>query len=600
MKIQSAPGRRMQAGYALLLVMILLTVSLIVLGATMNRTSSTAMLTDRNNLYTAAGSAADAATEKALSLMMNDFQINGETRVTANLGRYATNIPTASENPFFGNFEFSDAQGHANQTFVQRHDTNANAAFVALQEQYAGLNGFSSTYRIISNVRALNSSYNYNFTNAVQQDVQLAEIPIFQFAIFYNGLMEYTWCAPLTVRGRVHANGDIYVGSSANLTFNYTVTTTGQILSPAWDGHTPGQYTGPVAYNGAPKPGYSTGVAALTLPIGTNNSAAAVREIVNPPPSGESVNSAMGSQRYYNKAGMLIIVSNNAVNVTLENGGGDPFPWVLPWTNANYFISTNATFYDQREGMTIKATQLDVGKFITWVGTNIPAITKFNGVNGNKLNILWVADYRTTNSTTLTGVRLVNGTTIPGNGLTVATPNPLYIVGNYNCPNPAYLGTTNTTASSPASVISDALTLLSANWSDALSGSGYGARPMPVATTVNAAIIAGVVYSTGSGATTYSGGVMNLPRLLENWNGITLTLNTSMVNLYNSVWAIHQFQNPGFYYNAPSRNFNFDMNFNDPSKLPPGTPGIRRIIRANWCNPGPDNTNYNFSLYTGQ
>jgi hypothetical protein len=46
-------------------------------------------------------------------------------------------------------------------------------------------------------------------------------------------------------------------------------------------------------------------------------------------------------------------------------------------------------------------------------------------------------------------------------GFTVATPNPLYVWGNYNCPNSAYLGTTNTTTDYPASLVSDALTILS-------------------------------------------------------------------------------------------------------------------------------------------
>ena len=34
-------------------------------------------------------------------------------------------------------------------------------------------------------------------------------------------------------------------------------------------------------------------------------------------------------------------------------------------------------------------------------------------------------------------------------GFTVATPNPLYVWGNYNCPNAAYLNTTNTTTCLP-------------------------------------------------------------------------------------------------------------------------------------------------------
>ena len=88
---------------------------------------------------------------------------------------------------------------------------------------------------------------------------------------------------------------------------------------------------------------------------------------------------------------------------------------------------------------------------------------------------------------------------------------------------------------------------------------------------------------------------MNLPRLLEDWTtgSATLTLNTSIVNLYNSVQATAQFVFPGIYYYAPSvRNFNFDANFLDFRKLPPGTPTLPVINRMRWAVPPPSVTNY--------
>ena len=55
----------------------------------------------------------------------------------------------------------------------------------------------------------------------------------------------------------------------------------------------------------------------------------------------------------------------------------------------------------------------------------------------------------------------MDGTNLPPNGFTVATPNPLYIWGIYNCPTVATQGTTNTLATSPSSVACDAITILS-------------------------------------------------------------------------------------------------------------------------------------------
>ena len=109
-------------------------------------------------------------------------------------------------------------------------------------------------------------------------------------------------------------------------------------------------------------------------------------------------------------------------------------------------------------------------------------------------------------------------------------------------------------------------------------------------TTVNAAILTGIVYSTGGATGQFSGGVMNLPRLLEDWgNGgsTTLTLNTSIVNLFNSLRATTQFKDPGTYYYAPTRQFSFDQNFMNSYKQPPGTPMLNVVLRSKWTVPPP-------------
>src|SRR5262249_44164637 len=108
---------------------------------------------------------------------------------------------------------------------------------------------------------------------------QVYSVPIFQFAIFYNNLLEFTWSAAFTVNGWVHANGNIFVGSSSALTFNSVVTTAGAIYKTNWDGHTVLQMTGAINFYG--NPGWMTNVPVVTLPVGTNSmSSAATREII--------------------------------------------------------------------------------------------------------------------------------------------------------------------------------------------------------------------------------------------------------------------------------------------------------------------------------
>lgn len=592
MKIHS-PSRTEIKAYALIIVMIICALGVFALAATLTRTANVAKLNERNRQLTVNVSVAEAATEKIMAQMIKTFRQDGAAGITLNLPAYRTNVPSVAENPFWGKFTFNDAQTDG-RTFVQ---CISNWTYVPLEAQYYGLWGYAAKYRILSNAR--NNSGLERVTGAVQQDVQLAQIPIFQYAIYYNGLLEFTWAAPFVIRGRVHANGDVITGSTADLTFYSLVTATGGIFKKTWGGYNLGQMGGDINY----KAGYTTNVPTLSLPIGTSNTAAAVREIINLPPAGESMYSPLGTNRFYNKAEITLLISNSSVTAQFRSRGGfDPAPTTLTWSNNNlpYFLTLTNSFTDLREAKTIRATQIDVAKYNWWAGSNVTVNAKVGtdsstGSN-NVPNLLYVADFRTTNNTSmLPAVRLVKGETLPPRGLTVVTPNPLYTLGNYNAPS-AHLGTTNTTQTKPASLVSDALTILSPLWKDADSTAKLDKRD-PADTTVNAAIITGIVYSDPADGLPFSGGVMNLPRLLEDWNGANkkLTLNTSIVNLYNSRYATNKWvstSDPNAYYSAPDRNFNFDLNFTDKDKLPPGTPGLSALVRSRWTNPPPGVTNY--------
>ncbi len=579
MNTQPISQRQQREGYALLVVMVFAAIGLTVLSATMNWASQTSMMNERSNQLSTTLFAAEASTERIVSRLMFDYKASGEGTVYNNLGSYRTNIPASTENAYWSAFQFSNASGTTNQNYVDRTQTSV---YTNLTGPYAGLMGFASTYRVVSNAKQ--TTGRFTITNAVQQDVQLASIPVFQFAIFYNSLLEFTMAAPLTVRGRVHANSNIFLGSSADLDLQQNVTATGTIGKQDWFGYSLSSFTGSIDYGGT----VSSNVSALTLPIGTNNSAAAVREVINIPPSGESMSSSMGQQRFYNKAELLVLVSNSTVVVKVKTAF-DATPTTINWTNANYFINTNASFTDQREGKTMKTTEIDITKYRTWAATNANVTAKLGA--GNAPNLIYVADDRSVTSSQKTAVRLINGQTLPSRGLTLATVNPLYVKGHFNCTNAAHLGTTNTSSSVPASLVADSLSVLSGTFSDAASASGYSTR-VPSDTTVNAALLAGMVYSSADGTTIRSGGVVNFPRLLEAWSGHTLTLNGSLVNLYDSARATAPFQWPGAYYSAPNRNFNFDPNFLDSTRLPPGSPELRVLIRGAWASAPPNRTNY--------
>lgn len=425
-------------------------------------------------------------------------------------------------------------------------------------------------------------------------------LPVFSFAIFHNDQLEFTQTASLTVRGRVHANGSICLGAALTqvLRFTEAVTTASSLVYSNMGGYS--QFELPI-YEGSPT--NRSGTPLLRLSIGTNNTPAALREIINLPPAGEDPNSLMGQQRYYNKASLVLIVSNTTVSLMVKypmSSSGvitnvsynSASPSAVERTNlarAFPFLTVTNRFFDYRESKRVMPTEINIGTLKNWLLTNAFVLSHYPLGSGSYPNIMYVADLRTV--TNLHAVRVANGTTIPTNGpsvlqatgFTLATPNPIYVWGNYNCPNFAHQSTTNTTATFPASLVGDAVTILSPSWTDSVYGNGATALISrdAVNTTVNAAIIAGTVYTTGPAIGQFSGGINNLPRLLEDWSGRILTLNTSIVNLYDSAKATNQFQNPGNYYNAPTRNFNFNQNFLSQFKLPPGTPLVSGIVPPN-------------------
>jgi len=131
----------------------------------------------------------------------------------------------------------------------------------------------------------------------------------FQYAIFYNGLLEFSDSATMTINGRVHCNSNIYVGSPSALTFNYLVTASGTITNPPNVGFSQAQWTGAVTYNGTPAPGNAVNYPRIDLPIGTNSYA----ELIKLPAPGEdaiAASNAFSQQRYYYKADLVILVTN--------------------------------------------------------------------------------------------------------------------------------------------------------------------------------------------------------------------------------------------------------------------------------------------------
>jgi hypothetical protein len=559
--------RRRTAGSLLVMVFIFLTVSLVVLVAALGWTQTSTNLTGRHNQYFRTVAAAEAATEKVLSRVARDYQSQGESVVFSSLDTYRGLVPNLTESTLWSSYEFTDPEGRLNHTHVEYIPPSE---FRMLSSVYRGLRGYASTLRVISNARELGGRF--AITAAVKQDIEIATIPVFQFAIFYNTDLEINPGAPMTISGPVHCNTNIFLEPQSTLTFQSDVTAVASIIPDKKPGDPVVRSSGTIDFQGE----HDGGVSSLTLPIGTNSNPAAVRAVVEIPPTDESPTSAMGKERYYNKADLIILVTNSGV--TVKSGLANNFATTIPTSQATQFVRTDLSFYNKRENKTVKVTQIDIGRLRQWNGTNTalrPLLPQ------GDIRTVYVADNRTQTSSTESGIRLVNGQTLLPNGLTVATPNPLYIQGNYNA-TASSLGTTNTSQTVPASVVADAVTVLSPAWSDGASGSALSSRTA-TDTTINAAFLAGIVPTTSG---SYSGGVENFPRFLEDWSSRKFTYNGSMVVLFESKYAVGPWRGTGStigIYNPPTRNWAFDQNFRNPSKVPPACPSVRVLIRGNWA-----------------
>lgn len=305
---------------------------------------------------------------------------------------------------------------------------------------------------------------------------------------------------------------------------------------------------------------------------------------------------------------VLRLTTGSFTNTVTHTGGLNATNYAA--TNilyAGFSFLTNVLFYDWREGYNggsgiggkgkpVQAVQIDVAKFQNWLTINSDG-TGSNGIVadsqirhdlGHGIGSIYVYNSVPLNNTQLPAVRLVNGSQLPTNypGLTVSTPMPAYILGNYNVSNSIGndLGKSTTTHTRPASVLADAITILSPSWSDTYT---TNLPPVNIDDTVNAAVLEGIVpsnpnivYSASGGG--YSGGVENVLRYLEDWSGNTNTYNGSIVVMFPSVYATNSFHGGGTYYSPPNRNWSFDNNFTNQAGLPPDFPSAKSLIRNNW------------------
>ncbi len=190
----------------------------------------------------------------------------------ARTGYYGSFIPT---NDWASAYLFTDGAGPAQLDvgFQLVHNGNDQPRLPIRRLVWVGLQLRRARQRAATGTR-------YNMAAAVEQDFQLACIPVFQFAIFYTMDLEINPGAPMKVTGKVHSNGNLYSAPPSTLEFAESVDAAGRIYTNRAPYDPTGGGGNAPTYDIPPVPGSSS----LTLPISTNNSPSVVKRITEPPP----------------------------------------------------------------------------------------------------------------------------------------------------------------------------------------------------------------------------------------------------------------------------------------------------------------------------
>lgn len=476
----------------------------------------------------------------------------------------------------------------ANINFTIQKTLNSSGQEIGVSTiTHDGLNTLSKLYTITA-VGVYKGVY-----SSSRAFVSLDSIPIFQFLAFYDSDLEIFPGPAMNLNGRIHTNKNLFMGSD-----NALKLLTGQIRTSGnfyryrkdspntrppnlWvrdkngtlvniptneDSNWKGTYNGASTdwatmvldkYAGNIMSG-AHGVSKIESPaIG-----AIKPYVANPNGTGDyklvngnwvsSPGTGTHDKGFYNQYAGLVVAGS-----TIYVGGQQVTP------DANVF--TNKTMYDAREGKTVTVTEVNMGLLKTAKGTLS---------NGTKVD-LWPSNglvyaYRNDSTTTQpNGIRLTNGAELKTK-LTVVSPNPVYIKGDYN-----------TTNKKGASVLSDAVNLLSNAWNDSKTSSS--GLPAPTNTTYNVAMITGN-YSSAVG--NYNGGFENFPRFHENWSGKTARIRGSFVNVWESEIAKGKWVYGSPRYTAPNRDWDFDTDFLDMNNLPPFTPQVYSLRTIAWWRTG--------------
>ncbi len=515
------------------------------------------------------------------------------------------------------------------QTYVVEDAANGSGGTsitIGPNEQFSGLNAVEYRYRVFSEAIPANDT---RPEAIVEMVFRSRLVPMFQFAAFYNKDLEILPGPDMTINGRVHANGDLYLNA------NNTLDITGQVtVATRQDGSGGDLYrrrknnndcTGTVRVDDIdsgtnPDPALSCGssgpVPDSSLGTWNNQIQTGLGTITVPPPEqfdpgqfywqqadlavtlvlksdgtpdhimvpNRTITAGVVTENAALTNDLLSCPARDATDLAYSRDGTPPDPSTVKavdWSNS---------FYDNREDAGMTMLEIDMGGLLDCLHqkratlfNDSPSTEKdIDDTSGGGLVLYFsVVGPDSKKAANDYGVRLRDGrnlsSTAPGapavKGVTVVSDQAAFIQGDYNVDGSDW---------KPASFLTDTLNVLSNAWDQAgkddasRTGAPWSGRGAS-STEINAAFLSGTDTTGGVDGTAgqggeYNGGLENYPRFHENWSGKTLKYRGSFVSLGEPQHKDGLWHYGSPVYEAPDRDWGFDTRFYDAGELPPLAP----------------------------
>jgi len=464
--------------------------------------------------------------------------------------------------------------------------------------------------------------------------VRADQVPLFQYAVFYEGDLRIHPGPTMTLAGPVHTNGNLYNRSSSGLVFdtnsvraagdlfNWCISeSTSQVRFRKWVPN-PFDPAAPVTFVGAErkadfdKAGIKGGTGGFDSSFGGHdaNGDGDYADIGDVGPWAQRALELWGPAKGVSGAGQTVLDKTLGAKAIVHNGSAEIQRFV-PSTAGDHVWSDAAGDYvpvtGGQKGTHVKGNLYANAELIvefdgtSWTArdaegndvtaTLAPAVTVTSTFNGyaNKgkgqvqptlsIDMAKLAD---------TGLHPSNGLIYlgaPGVGtedklkhfrltngselegpLSVASEAPIQVHGDYN-----------TVDKKPAAVMADQVNLLSNAWDNT---KAKGKLPKATATSYNLSVFSGETDASNGGSSEGNGGNHNVLRFHENWSGITCRIRGSTVIPMTSSHFPAWFQGGGHFYNPPNRDFGFDPDLMaHEDNLPPFTPiGVDITVIASY------------------